>query len=84
MCPKTSKFQTISVNLCTRIPFERTDRVVNIDLYYTSLLIKFESLIVFRSKKCQAIKDQLYQSCVQIGGCLYEFPVHCRWRMVRS
>ena len=31
-------FQTLSVNLCTRSSFKRTDRVVNINLYYTRLM----------------------------------------------
>jgi len=50
-------FQTLSVNFCTRSSFERTDREVNIDLYYTSRLIKFGNLEVFRTKKCQVIRD---------------------------
>ena len=29
-------FQTLSVNFCTRSSFKWADRVVNIDLYYTS------------------------------------------------
>jgi len=45
-------FQTLPVNFCTRSSFKRTDHVVNIDLYYTSLLIKFGNLEeVFWTKK---------------------------------
>ena len=47
------KFQSLSLNFCTRISFERTDRVVNIDLYYTSGLMMFGSFEVFRQKSVQ-------------------------------
>ena len=42
-------FQTLSVNFCTTSFFELTDRAVNMDLYYTSRLIKLRSLEVFRT-----------------------------------
>ena len=49
------------VNSCARSSFKRTNRVENIDLYYTSSLIEFENLENFRTKKCQVIRDQLYR-----------------------
>ena len=41
---KLPNFQTLSVNFCTRISFKRTDRAVNINLYYTSSLVRLLAL----------------------------------------
>ena len=53
LAEKLPNLPNISVTFCIRVPFERTDRVVNIELYDPSWLIKFRCLEVLPRKSYQ-------------------------------
>ena len=69
---KLPNFQTLSVIFDSKSSFKRTNHAENIDLCYTSWLIKFGSVEVFFIRRCQVIRDQLYP----VAPSAYEFWHH--------
>ena len=68
---KLPTFKTLAVNVCTRGSFQRTDRVMDIDLYYTNWLIKFGSLIGNFGQ--QSVKSPQNSSSRAVAGKLGRF-----------